>query len=249
MIVLPVFPRSAHRWSGVLAAAVLLAGCSSGGDNPSTEPLDAVEAATAERTFCEQAQAIQTFQNEVAVDLADPTKAEAFVEVAIEQLEALGEKAPDDIRPDIDQVAAGYRALDAELAANGYDLGALLLTDYSDPEADAATDALDTYLAIECGLRAGSPDVQPPQPFTPAELEVILAPTEGDDAVDPVLDADTVTQQLVSIGLTEEQAQCLVDSLGDDTMAMLLGGPLDDEGRADFEAIMGACSINPEDLG
>lgn len=240
-----------RRWfvAAVVPALLLAAGCSSGDGDTAADPLDAVEAAAAERTFCEQAQAIQTFQNEVAVDLTDPTKAEAFIEVAIDQLEVLGEKASEDIKPEIDQVAAGYRALDTELAANGYDLNALLLTNYTDPESDAAADGLDTYLGVECGLRAGSPDVQAPQPFTPAELEVILAPTQGDDAVDPVLDTETVTKSLIDIGLTPEQARCLVDELGDDTMATLLGGPLEGEARTDFETILETCSINPEDFG
>lgn len=235
--------------AGVAGVYLLAVGCSSGDDATSTDPMDAVEAATADRTFCDQAQAIQTFQNEVAVDLADPTKAQAFIEVAIDQLEVLGEKAPDDIAPEIEQVAGGYRALDVALAANGYDLNTLLVTNYTDPDASEAADALDSYLGVECGLRAGSPDVQAPQPFTPAELDVILAPTRGDDAVDPVIDADTVTGQLVEIGLTPVQAQCLVDSLGDETMTILLGGPLEGDARTEFEAILEECSINPEELG
>lgn len=235
--------------AGVAAVFLVAVGCSSSDDARPADPLDAVEAATADRSFCDQAQAIQTFQNEVAVDLADPSKAQAFIEVAIDQLEVLGEKAPDDIAPEIEQVAAGYRALDVALAANDYDLNALLVTDYTDPDASEAADALDSYLGVECGLRAGSPDVQAPQPFTPAELDVILAPTQGEDGVDPVIDEATVTGQLVEIGLTPVQAQCLVGALGDETMATLLGGPLEGEARTEFEAILDDCSINPEELG
>ncbi len=231
-----------------LTLAITAAACSSDG---SDDALGTVEAAAEGRTFCEQAQALQTFQNEVAVDLADPTKAPAFIEVALDQLRVLGDKAPQDIKPEIDDVIAGYEALDAELAANDYQLDALLVSNYSDQEASEATDRLDAYLATECGLRAGRPDVDAPQPFTAAELNELLATPDGADE-NPVaaIDADTITQQLIeSVGLSPDQADCLVAGLGDDAAAVLLGESLEGEALTDFQTLLADCSIDPEDFG
>ncbi len=230
-----------------LVGFIGLAGCSSEGSDGAVAALG--DAAGEGRTFCEQAQALQTFQNEVAADLANPAKAPAFLEVTIDQLGVLGDKASDDISPTIDAVVVGYRALDAELAANDYRLDALLVSNYSDPEASQATDRLDDYLADECGLRAGRPDIDAPQPFTAAELTELLDPdgVEGDRA-NPAIDTGTLTQQLVAAGLTPDQAGCLVDGLGDDAAATLLADSLVGDARADFEALLTDCSIDPEDF-
>ncbi len=234
----------------VVVAAVLAGGCSSREPDPGSVDAGSIEAAARDRSFCEQAQALQTFQNDVAVDLADPVKAPAFVEVAIAQLRVLGEKAPADIEPEIEQVIAGYEALDAELAASDYQLDALLLSDYSDPEASAANDSLDAYLTIECGLRAGRPDIDAPQPFTAAELEALLRPDGAQGVPDPSIDDAVLIQLLTTeLGLTTEQADCLIGGLGDDAAATLLGDPLAGQALADFEALLAECSIDPEDVG
>ncbi len=242
--------RAAAPLTFTLAITITLtaAACSSDG---SDDALGTVEAASQGRTFCEQAQALQTFQNDVAVDLADPTKAPAFIEVALDQLRVLGDKAPEDIKPEIDDVVAGYEALDAELAANDYRLDALLISNYSDETASEATDRLDTYLATECGLRAGRPDVDAPQPFTAAELNELLAtPDDADENPVAAIDADTITQQLIEIvGLSPDQADCLVTGLGDDAAAVLLGESLEGEALTDFQTLLADCSIDPEDFG
>ncbi|MEZ5228343.1 MAG: hypothetical protein R2710_17220 [Acidimicrobiales bacterium] len=224
---------------------LLAAGCSSSASDVSGAT-DAAEG----RTFCDQAAALQTFQNDAAVDLADPTKAPAFIEVAIDQLKVLGEKAPDDIKPEIDQVVAGYEALDAELAASDYRLDALLVSDYQDPEASAANDRLDTFLGIECGLRAGRPDIDAPQPFSAAELEALINPDGASAPAEPTVDDATLIDLLTtSVGLTSAQAECLVGGLGDDAAAVLLGDPLVGEAKADFDALLADCSIDPEEIG
>ncbi len=229
----------------IMATVGLVSSCSSSGS-----AVGAVDAAEEDRTFCQQAEALQTFQNDVAVDLADPAKAPAFLEVATDQLRVLADKAPADIEPEIEAVIAGYEALDAELAANDYQLDTLLFSDYSDPEASAATDRLDAFLATECGLLPGRADIDAPQPFTAAELDALVHPGGSTGTPDPSIDDATLTQLLTTeLGLTNEQAACLIEGLGDDAAAILLGDPLVGGALADFEALLADCSIKPEDFG
>ncbi len=224
---------------GLLVSGTMLTACSS------SESVDDVEAAAADRTFCEQAQAFQTFQVEVAADLADATRAPDFLAVSIEQLGFLADKAADDVRPDVEEVIAGFERLDAALAAVDYRLADLLAVDYSDAEANAASERLDGFLAGECGLTAGRPDSAAPLPFTPQEQQVIIGERDVEADADSVL-----AEQLVAVlGLTPDDARCLIDALGDDAVPLLLGGETPtDETAATFSQAILDCGITPDDL-
>lgn len=215
--------------------AVSVVGCSSDTDESGSP---------APMGFCDHAAAFSRFQSEAIPDLAERDRAPAFLAVSIEQLEIMAEGAPAEARDDVEAVAAGFTRLDAALRVVDYDLSALILSDYGDREANEAAERLDRFLAIECSLGANAPDPEAPLPFSPWELTTIL------DLVDAEEMTGRLVAQLVSeVGLTEEEASCLVDALGADAAPILLGERITDpNATASFADALADCAIVVEDL-
>lgn len=229
-----------HWGVGVLMGVMLgVSACSGSSDSvagPGTGPM----------SFCELAEAFQVFQTETALDIADPERAPAVLSVSIEQLGYLADLAPEgDVGADIREVQAGFIRLDAAMAAEEYNVTALLLTGYADAEANAASARLEGYLSTRCGIRSAADEGDAPMPFTPDEMAALES--GGDlEATQAALTSILVAE----LGLDQIAADCLVEGLGVEAVLDLIEGvPQDEEGSQRFLGTLESCNIAPSDLG
>jgi hypothetical protein len=157
-----------------------------------------------------------------------------------DQIEGARGAVPGEIAADFDVLVTSFVAFDDALAAVDYDffaIDAALLDQLDTADLATASNNIELYNEQVCGI--------------PAELEDV--PTDdagaGGDAGDggstelptgTVL--DSVVAALVAIGLTEEQATCIVSELGPDALA---GDPTSPAYLDAFEI----CGIDPATLG
>jgi hypothetical protein len=149
----------------VLAALALVGACSGDGGEEGAVSSSSSTTAAPEFTgdpaspFCEE---LRTLDVEAVLGPQASTPAEVRDGFArlIEVLDGLTELAPQDIRPDVELVAGGIRALDEVLAEIGHDFAALPETPYAqevleasnDPVYVGAGDRLDAYRSQVCAL-------------------------------------------------------------------------------------------------
>lgn len=166
----------ARRVAGVLAALLLVAGCSDGDDEAaSTTSQDA--GTTAERSDSSSTTAPPEYTGDpdsafctllretdpgtvLAGDAGDPASVEAAFGRLVDVLARATEAAPPEIADDVALVAAGIGALDGALAAVGYDFDAMatsgaaeeISTAVNDPAFVDAGARLSAYRTQVCGL-------------------------------------------------------------------------------------------------
>lgn len=144
----------------VAVVAVVLAGitgCSSSTSTPVAKKAD----------FCTLVIAFKAANDTLGNDVTggDPTKTRAAMKQILGQVETLQNKAPADVRTDVDTAAGFINAFDALLSKNNYDVAAIeanattaaefqaLTTD----EVNAALARLGSYSTTECGIGPSAP--------------------------------------------------------------------------------------------
>jgi hypothetical protein len=135
-----------------LAGAVLIAGCSDGGDAGA---------------FCEQLPNIPEFSTVFdAIDPANPAGAQASFDAAVTALDDLAEVAPSEVHDDVELIARVARDLAGALAAPDPAAALAALPDLADEVAQvrAASEDIEAYAAIACdvNLRPTNPTSTPP---------------------------------------------------------------------------------------
>jgi len=141
------------------------------------------------------------------VDITDPESVEnAFGEV-VDVLEEMADSAPDEIEDDVKILSDQFKAFFDQLEDADFDITQIDQTELDNPEADAASERIDEF----CGL---DPDA--------GEIDTGTATTDDaavtDDTGDAVVSGegtvqDELMRQFTAMGMTEDQADCMVENL------------------------------------
>jgi hypothetical protein len=149
----------------------------------------------------------------------DPDAIENAFEEMIDLAEEAADSAPDEIKDDVELLVDETKRLVEELRDVDFDFTALDESVVENPEATAAGERLDAYLARECGFDDNIVDTGDTVDL--GDLGDTLDTLDLGDIEDlgdiSGTDEETARQQLVSvftlIGMTEEQANCVIDSI------------------------------------
>ncbi len=201
-------------------------------------------------TYCRLA-----LENSQASDRFDPTAGPEATERFVRESQAsLAEAilvAPPELKADLVTIGEGIDALAEILEANDWDFFASLdaielLT--SSPDQDAAEDRIDAWEELNCDHPADSSD----ESAASGSIEDAFASPE---ALESLLGSDAGRDLLIdglveSVGLTRDQAGCLLDTLDLPALAALADGA-DPEADlvADLFAALSSCGISLEDFG
>jgi len=221
--------------SGVLALVSILAACGdSDGDSeadatPTTTAAPATEDGSepftgdADSEWCDQARDVDArFDQSEELTSFDPATLEELYTGLSTALSEATEIAPSEIRTDVTNIASSIERLVEVLEGADWDLTQLSAEDAAvldDPALVESAERIEKYGVEVCGLEADAPAEAP----------------SGAESEQAVVDA------LMGLGLTEEEARCLAESLlsGGGSVEDLLSDPL---------ALADQCGISFEDL-
>ena len=168
--------------------------------------------------FCGLFSANQDLLNEF--DFFDPAQVEEWFAMSRSLLDEAIDKAPDEVRSDLEIIRADYDPLLEALEANDFDFFAAsdAIDALETPEADAASDRIDAYVEAACGI---DPD-QSSEDFAEDLLENDL-----DSILDNPALLDSVVEGMIADGdFTQEQATCVLQNLDPELLAGLAGGDI-----------------------
>lgn len=219
------------------AFAVALSGC---GDD--AEP---------EAQFCTDARAFVDYQAGLGLAVFVPEETETFFAGSVERITALASIAPPTVAREVAIVRDAFLGLDADLAAVGYDVTALTEEQLDTTGSDAASDAIDEFLATAC-RREGDPfsgfadDPFAPLVLSPAEIEQLEETVVGQEED---LEALVALQLAEEFGISLEQSTCVVDGLGMSFLASVTGtSVVTDADSEQFLAELERCGVSVDDL-
>lgn len=184
--------------------------------------------------FCALAQeredAEDRFQD---VNFFIPDELEAALDENSELLAQAVQAAPDEIKADLEIIQADFELFRGAFAAVDYDASQMLDTDIEEAAgSDAATDRVDEYIREECGI---DPDANEDEPTDDDVMEDLQESGNSDEVV---------RQALLQIGLTDDQATCISQTLSLEELAALADADVSDEV---IEIFVG-CGISLEEL-
>ncbi len=248
----------------VMLAMVLIAGCGDG-DDDTAEPATTV-AASADTTgsvatdddpsdeatevpvggqdseWCGLADRVDTELNAVESDPFSVFTAEG-VDRLVTLLDDAVDAAPEEIRDAVTTTAGGFESLAGLLEDYDYDLLAVPTEELEStldlPALEAADAEITAYNTDVCGVSTEPDPVTDSDPTSTVEVEIEGSATQGEDATQAL-----VQNFVASLGITEDQATCLVDSLD---FAEVGNDPATVDQSLIFEAF-GECDIDLADL-
>lgn len=156
--------RTAHAFlAAVLACGLVgVAGCTSDTPGSTTDGTGA----TPDGSFCSLLVAFRTSNDSLGTEVNsdDTDRAKSAVTRLVNQAELLRKKAPADIKPDVDAVAAYVTSLDQLLAEYAYDIDAFVGNEEASArflalttdEVDSSLLQLRNYAETECAAESGS---------------------------------------------------------------------------------------------
>lgn len=200
-----------------------------------------------EEAFCVQAREFIDYQGGLGIAVFVPEETEAFFRGSVERITALAEIAPPTVDAEVAIVRDAFIGLDQDLAAVGYNVTALSDEQLDTSSSDAASDAIDEFLASAC-RRDGDPfsgfadDPFAPLVLSPEEIESLEQRVVGQD---DELEQLVVAQLIEEFAITNEQATCLVDGLGMSFIASFTsGGAVTEADSARFLAQLDSCDVD-----
>ena len=219
---------------------------------PETVPLDAgddtefaVKAEHAE--YCGLAGQARIREAEMGEDgFFDPVRLEAFLADNLSLLEQASTNVPPEIAADFDVFLAGNYEIQRVLAENDFDFLAVVDEPaFSDPEFEAASDAMSDFGDTACGFVDEPEEAAGGNGGATAEdialMEQILSTEAGRQIF-----ADGFAE---SMGITEEEALCFMDQFGPAGLAAIVAmnesGVTDNQIVADTFEAFDACGIQP----
>jgi hypothetical protein len=164
-----------------------------------------------------------------------------------DQLERAEDVVPPEIEADFALIAENFRVFLDALEAVDYDflqVDQAVLAELDSEALATASENIERYNEEVCGIPADTDDLSDDGASGGDEGSADGA-TSGDEGVDEVPSGtvqDAVVAALMQIGLTEEQAVCLIDALGPDALG---GDPTSPAFLDAFES----CGIDPATLG
>ncbi len=221
----------------LLGVCLVASACSGGGEDAAEGELDG---------FCERAIEYMRFEPTLGRVASDPAQTKVFIEAWEARLVVLADRAPDDVRPDVEEIQVSVDALDAELETVGYDVLALTVEQLDDLDALADGDGSEAdrrfrgYVDEQCGAA----------PSALSEDEVAELVDGSDDAdVDAEVSAALAEQLEMLLGVSPESSRCLASSLDPAALDALLGGDqLSDEVTTELLEVIDECGITADDL-
>jgi hypothetical protein len=153
------------------------------------------------------------------VDFTDPEAIEDAFQQVIGSLEDAADSAPEEIEADVELTLDGFKELFDALQAVDFDFLEIDVSLAENPEVEAASDRIEEYNERECGIERDSDDT-----------DTDTSTGDGDAGSDEGTIRDQLLAQFTAMGMTEDQANCLVDNIdfaevadsgGPDTSALL----------------------------
>lgn len=206
-----------------MVAALALAGAACGGDDDSTATDDASATSDApgdeggdadnadeggdsdeQNEWCTQMQEAEPEFDDL--DITDPESVEnAFGEI-VNVLDEMADSAPDEIEDDVKILSDQFKTFFDKLEDADFDITKIDQTELDNAEADAASERIDEF----CGLDPDAGEIVTDDTAS----TVGTATDDSDDALSGDLRDQTI-DQLTAVGLTEDQAGCIVDNVDD----------------------------------
>ena len=185
--------------------------------------------------FCAFAQEREEAENRFSsVNFFIPEELEAALDENADLLEQAIQIAPDEIRADLEIIQADFELFRSAFAAVDYDASQMLDTDIEEaPGSEEATERVDDYIRDECGI---DPDANDDAEPTDDDILEDLEESGNSDEV--------VRQALLQIGLTDDQATCISQTLSLEELAALADADVSDE----VIDIFVGCGISLEEL-
>lgn len=200
-----------------------------------------------EDAFCTQAREFIDYQGGLGIAVFVPEETEQFFSGSVDRITALAEIAPPTVDAEVAIVRNAFVELDENLAAVGYNVTALSDEQLDTSSSDAASDAIDEFLASAC-RRDGDPfsgfadDPFAPLVLSPDEIDSLEAQVQGQD---DELEQLVVGQLVDEFAITNEQATCLVNGLGMSFIASFTsGGAVTDADSARFLTQLESCGVD-----
>jgi hypothetical protein len=167
------------------------------------------DAADGDSEWCAVAQEVED-QDELLsdVDFTDPEAMRGAFDDATELMDDAVDVAPDEIADDVEATSEAFAEYRELLADADFDIMDVDTAEFENIGADieAATDRITDYNERVCGIASeDTTETSDATDTTDAASEMTLP--EGGTL------NDTLVQQFTAMGMTEEQAQCLVDTI------------------------------------
>jgi hypothetical protein len=181
------------------------------------------------------------------MDFTNPeTIEEAFTSSRDLLDDAVGE-APDEIRDDVETVRDGFATLVDELEAVDFDFMQLdtAVLDEIGVEVQEASDRIAAYSEEECGIESDD-GADTTDATDDGATDDTVSDEGGEDATATTFGGgsvnDIILQQFVAMGMTEEQAECLLGEI--DVDEFMSSGD-----TSAFLEAFSTCDIDPTSLG
>lgn len=185
---------------------------------------DVVYSGDMDSDWCVAAREIEVVTAEADQALGDPETARRFFADVLPEFEALLAVAPEEIASEVGVSVEGFRRLEELLEAAGFDILNADLGLLDDEVIGSARDVVADYNEQVCGIQPDSGDSADGS-FDPADGTI----------------RDQVIATFVQLGLTEQQAACLVDSID-------FTDPNAANDEAAMLAAMQECGVTPSQL-
>jgi hypothetical protein len=182
----------------------------------------------------------QVFEN---MDFTNPDTIEEAFTSSRDLLDDAVDEAPEEIRDDVETVRDGFSTLVDELEAVDFDFMQLdtAVLDEIGVEVQEASDRIAAYSEEECGIVAEddteTTEATDDDTETTEATDDAAATTLGGGSVN-----DMILQQFQAMGMTEEQAECLLDQI--DVDEFMSSGD-----TSAFLEAFSTCDIDPTSLG
>ncbi len=170
--------------------------------------------------WCEIARDLESNSPLDDVDSTDPDAIENAFDEMIDLSEEAADSAPDEIKDDVELVIEETKKLVEQLRDVDFDFTALDESLLENPEATAAGERIAEYEERVCGIETDAFD----------DTDISVADDSGDDTGDTLdvgeigdtgeisgTDEEIAREQMLSVftlmGMTEEQANCVIDNI------------------------------------
>jgi hypothetical protein len=218
----------------LLAVPLILAVGACGGDD------DDAGGSSSGSDWCDMATQVEAQDNLFnEADFTDPDAVENAFTGARDLMEDAEDKAPDEIKEDVETVSNAFGTLVDELEQvdwNFMELDSAVLDDMG-TEVQDASDRIAAYSEEECGIPADGGDSTDPTVSDEGDTDDSEATLPESGSIN-----DMLVQQFTEMGMTEEQAQCLLDNIDINEFSQ----------SQDTSMLMDAfseCDIDPTQLG
>jgi hypothetical protein len=167
------------------------------------------------------------------LDITDADSVENAFREVVDLIEEAADSAPDEIEDDVQILADQFETFFDELEEADFNFAEIDQTALDSPEADAASERIDEFCGLEpdAGETVTTDDAAAPD-------DTGAAPAGGDGTVEAEL-----MRQFTAIGMTEDQASCMVDNL--DMEEVVANGATD---PMMFLDLFETCDINMAEL-